>query len=366
MKIDYVHFYVEDAIVWRDWFGRMGFRAIGAHHNHHTHTEWVNNGSVHFLLSAPKQAASPVSQFLRCHPAGVVDVAFGVDNLAGWLDHAGQQGVTVLQPMQVETQPQGLLKWAQIQAWGTLRHTLIERVGRTAGVPVGAGEIMAPADRCRESDRSPVRFAAIDHVVLNVAAGEMSAAVNWYERVLGLQAQQEFAIQTSHSGLCSRVMQHPNGQVKLPINEPSSPTSQIQEFLDLNGGPGVQHIALQTQAIVATIAYLRSVGLAFLTVPESYYTQLRQKSAPLTETQIQQLAHQQILVDWQAHLPQAVLMQIFTQPIFAQPTFFLELIERQQYRENGAIQFVQGFGEGNFRALFEAIEQEQMKRGSLK
>jgi 4-hydroxyphenylpyruvate dioxygenase len=362
MNIDYVHFYVEDAIVWRDWFGRMGFRAIGACRNCHTHTEWVNNGPVNFLLSAPQQVTSPVSQFLCHHPAGVVDVALAVDNLAALLNHAEQQGVTLLQPMQIERHPQGLLKWAQIQSWGTLRHTLIERVGITAGMPAW-GETIDEA--VGSSDRSPVNFAAIDHVVLNVAAGEMSAAVDWYERVLGLQPQQAFAIQTPHSGLCSRVMQHPNGRVKLPINEPSSPTSQIQEFLDLNGGAGVQHIALQTHAIVATIAYLRSVGLSFLTVPDSYYTQLRQKSQ-LTAAQIQALAQQQILVDWQEHLPQAVLMQIFTQPIFTQPTFFLELIERQHYRQNGEVQVVQGFGEGNFRALFEAIEQEQMKRGSLK
>lgn len=366
MNIDHVNFYVKDANVWRDWFGRMGFWSIGTHHSSHTHTEWVSHGAVNFLLSAPKQPTSPISQFLHHHPEGLVDVAFAVADLAALLDQAQQQGATLLQPMQVDQQPQGVLKWAQIKAWGTLRHTLIERVGITSGLPTGLPESRSLCHpQGVEPKELPVNFTAIDHVVLNVAAGELSAAVDWYGRVFGLQPQQMFAIQTPHSGLCSRVMQHPNGRVKLPINEPSSATSQIQEFLDLNGGAGVQHLALQTQNIAATIAYLRSVGVAFLPVPSSYYTQLQQKSQ-LTAAQIQTLADQQILVDWQAHLPQAVLMQIFTQPIFAQPTFFFELIERQQYQQNGETQIVQGFGEGNFRALFEAIEREQINRGSLR
>lgn len=353
MDIDHVHFYVEDASTWRDWFSRMGFRAIGAHHSWHTHTEWVQHGQVNFLLSSPKQTASPVWQFLQCHPPGVVDVAFGVPDLARFCQQAQQQGVTLTQPLQVVRQDHGVVKWVQIAAWGTLRHTLIERSGRTSGLPTGPQVVAGDVDGLRGA-RSP-SFTIIDHIVLNVAAGELSAAVDWYHRVLALQPQQAFAIQTAHSGLGSRVMQHANGRVKLPINEPTSPTSQIQEFLDLNGGAGVQHIALQTSDIMTAIARLRLAGVAFLPIPDRYYTQLHQR-AHLTAQQIQALAQQQILVDWPAHFPQAVLMQIFTEPIFAQPTFFFELIERQQYLHNGETQAVQGFGEGNFQALFEAIE----------
>jgi 4-hydroxyphenylpyruvate dioxygenase len=358
MKIDHVHFYVEDASAWRDWFKRMGFRPIGSRCHAYTQTEWVKNGVVNFLLSSPRNDASPVRQFLQHHPEGVVDVAFDVPDLVACL-HTMPPGIKLLQPLQVEQQ--GRLKWAQIQAWGTLRHTLIERAEIVAPPGWANGEWQPDVDY----QPGPVNFTAIDHVVLNVPAGELSTAVAWYEQVLGLQPEQQFAIQTAHSGLCSRVMQHPDGQVKLPINEPSSPTSQIQEFLNLNGGAGIQHIALQTPAIATAIAHLRSAGLEFLPVPDRYYTQLRQKSSHLTAQQIQTLAQQQILVDWRADQPQAVLMQIFTQPIFAQPTFFFELIERQTYLHNGQPQVVQGFGEGNFQALFEAIEQEQIKRGSL-
>jgi 4-hydroxyphenylpyruvate dioxygenase len=153
-------------------------------------------------------------------------------------------------------------------------------------------------------------------------------------------------------------MLHPDGWVKLPINQPTSANSQIQEFLEVNRGPGVQHIALQTPNIVDAIAYLRQRGLPFLQVPRTYYTQLlHRQGLQLSEAEIQEIAAQQILVDWEENSPEALLLQIFTQPIFEQPTFFFELIERRLQ--------ARGFGEGNFRALFEAIEREQMKRGSL-
>jgi 4-hydroxyphenylpyruvate dioxygenase len=147
--------------------------------------------------------------------------------------------------------------------------------------------------------------------------------------------------------------------VQFPINEPTSANSQIQEFLDVNQGPGIQHIALQTPQIVKAIAQLRHRGLSFLPIPSTYYTQLRtqHQGLPLSTAELEEIAAQEILVDWHNEASQALLLQTFTQPIFEQPTFFFELIERRQE--------AQGFGEGNFRALFEAIEREQLKRGSL-
>jgi 4-hydroxyphenylpyruvate dioxygenase len=195
--------------------------------------------------------------------------------------------------------------------------------------------------------------------VLNVATGDLERALRWYEDVLGFQRQQTFMIQTDQSGLRSQVLVHPISGVQFPINEPTSANSQIQEFLDVNQGSGIQHIALQTPQIVKAIAQLRNLGLSFLPIPPTYYTQLRlsHPKLPLSASEFEEITAQQILVDWQDKSTNALLLQTFTQPIFEQPTFFFELIERRQ----GA----QGFGEGNFRALFEAIEREQLKRGSL-
>ncbi len=189
-------------------------------------------------------------------------------------------------------------------------------------------------------------------------AGDLERAVAWYEEVLDFQPQQAFKIKTDRSALHSRVMLSRNGGVQLPINEPASAHSQIQEFLDVNGGAGVQHIALQTPNIVDAIALFRACGLSLLPVPQTYYSQLKQrKKLPLSTLELEALARQEILVDWKEDTKKAVLLQIFTQPIFTQPTFFFEFIERRFQ--------AQGFGEGNFQALFEAIEKEQIKRGSL-
>lgn len=214
-------------------------------------------------------------------------------------------------------------------------------------------------------------FTSMDHVVLNVARGDLERAVAWYERVLGFKPQQGFEIQTAYSALCSRVLRHPAGRAQLPINEPASSNSQIQEFLDLNRGSDVQHIALETTDLLGTIAHLRHKGLPLIHVPATYYAQLRQRpSLTLTPAIVQQFEEQQILADWQDKAESAVLLQTFTQPIFDEPTFFFELIQRQTMqavdRTDNHVQRAQGFDEGNFRALFEGIKREQMKQGSLK
>ncbi len=364
MKIDHIHFYVDDAIATRNWFlDKMGFRWVGQTHNQDTQTETIANGVVKFLLSSPLAESSPVNRFLQQHPPGVVDVAFCVQDLEAVMERAMAHGAKVLQPIRPD---QGTIKSAQIAAWGTLQHTLIER---SSNSPFSQSN---PTDSSHltphTSHLTPhTQFTGIDHVVLNVAAGDLEKAVEWYETVLGFQPQQMFAIKTDRSGLRSRVMQYPDSLVKLPINEPTSESSQIQEFLDLNRGAGVQHIALHTENIVEAIAQFRQTGLSFLQVPDSYYTQLQQRpSYRLSESQLMEIRAQQLLVDWQVDRPEGVLIQTFTQPIFECPTFFFELIERRTYSLDDQLLQAQGFGEGNFRALFEAIEREQLKRGSLK
>ncbi|MEP0872731.1 4-hydroxyphenylpyruvate dioxygenase [Trichocoleus desertorum AS-A10] len=356
MKIDHVHFYVEDATASRDWFEQtLGFQAVAAIAQSDTLTEVVQHGSIYFVLSSPLSDTSPVAQFLQQHPPGVVDVAFLVQDLAEVMSRAIAQGAQVLEPMQQQQQTQGCLQWSQIAAWGSLRHTLLQRSGLTSLLPLG--------NELGNCEPVALTFTQIDHAVLNVGMGELEPAIAWYEKVLGFQPQQQFAIQTEYSGLRSQVLVHPEGGAQLPINEPTSASSQIQEFLDLNRGPGIQHIALQTDDIVAAIAQLRQRELSLLSVPKTYYTQLQQRPGfDLAATDWQAITKQQILVDWQSEVSPALLLQTFTQPIFRQPTFFFELIERQIYSRNGQVQQAQGFGEGNFRALFEAVEREQLKR----
>ena len=404
MKIDHIHFYVEDASSSRDWFiNHMGFQALASGASRHTRTTVVRSGAVYIVFSSPLTSASPVAQFLRLHPPGVADIAFVVSDLESVVKRAVVNGAKVLQPIQQQQLAQGSWKCAKIAAWGSLTHTLIESLGgsyavdtpsyadtlakrevvplacstytsRSSNTPVlpifSESEVTLESfSPIQFSERSSTKFrvpssnsgifTSIDHVVLNVAAGDLEKALSWYEEVLGFQRQQRFMIQTDQSGLRSQVMVHPTSGVQFPINEPTSANSQIQEFLDVNQGPGVQHIALQTPRIVEAIAQLRHLGLSFLPIPPSYYTQLQNRyhGLPLSIAELEEIAAQEILVDWHNESPQALLLQTFTQPIFEKPTFFFELIERRQE--------AQGFGEGNFRALFEAIEREQLKRGSL-
>ncbi|MDZ7995527.1 MAG: 4-hydroxyphenylpyruvate dioxygenase [Nostoc sp. EfeVER01] len=351
MKIDHVHFYVEDAKVWRDWFVRhLGFQAVTDDRisSFHTCTEVVKNGDVCFFLSSPLLPTSPVAEFLRQYPPGVADVAFAVEDVEGAIALAQKHGATILQPIQERQVGTAFIKCGKIAAWGGLTHTLIER-----SLVFDKGQMT--------SDNT---FTAIDHVVLNVAVGELENAVAWYEKILDFQPQQAFKIKTNRSALHSQVMVSRNGSVQLPINEPASKNSQIQEFLDVNRGSGIQHIALRTTNLVSAIAKFRASGLSLLSVPQTYYTQLKQRPGlTLSPLELEAIAQQEILVDWQEYTSleggntAPLLLQIFTQPIFEEPTFFFEFIERRFQ--------AQGFGEGNFRALFEAIESEQIKRGTL-
>ncbi|MGF1935134.1 MAG: 4-hydroxyphenylpyruvate dioxygenase [Nostoc sp. ChiQUE02] len=351
MKIDHVHFYVEDAKVWRDWFvHHLGFQPVADRiSSFHTCTEVVKSGAVCFFLSSPLLPTSPVAEFLRQYPPGVADIAFAVEDVESAIALAQKHGATILQPIQERQVGTAFLKCGKIAAWGGLTHTLIERHYGEMGESLNF---------------SSSSITAIDHIVLNVAVGELENAVTWYENILDFQPQQAFKIKTDRSALHSQVMVSRNASVQLPINEPASSNSQIQEFLDVNQGPGIQHIALRTTNLVSAIAKFRASGLSLLSVPQSYYSQLKQRPGlTLSPLELEAIAQQEILVDWQEYTPVGarqtapLLLQIFTQPIFKQPTFFFEFIERRFQ--------AQGFGEGNFRALFEAIESEQIKRGTL-
>ena len=346
MNIDHVHFYVEDAPFWRDWFIQvLGFQSVlseaSSRADRHTQREVVKSGAVCFWLSSALTGQSPVADYLQQHPPGIVDVAFQVNDMATAIARAVNANATIIQSSDQAGS-------CQIVGWGNLRHTLVDVPSTVEGI----------------KEKSAIT--GIDHIVLNVAKGELELAIVFYEQVFGFQRQQSFAIRTNRSALCSQVLTHPDGTIKLPINEPATEGSQIQEFLDLNGGAGIQHLALRTEGIIEAIAHFRQQGLSFLQVPLSYYEQLRQRDGfQLTEEEWRAIASQEVLVDWETNQSPALLLQAFTQPIFSQPTFFFELIERRRYWVGATEKTAQGFGEANFQALFEAIEREQIKRGSL-
>jgi len=372
MEFDHIHFYVEDAAASRDLFvNQLGFQAIGSITNHSTRTEVISSGNVCFILSSPLTMDSYAALWLKLHPPGVVDIAFRVRDLESVIAKAVAYGAKILQPIQQEPD---YLTWAKITGWGDLTHTLIEGERPLAGENLLTllAKSYFPTKSVANNYQSPITngkefFTTIDHAVLNVETGDLEPAVKWYQNTLGFQPQQNFEIQTNQSALRSRVLIHPQGGVQLPINEPGSANSQIQEFLDANRGSGIQHIALQTNNILEVVVELRSRGLPFLPVPSTYYTKLRQQwENYLDAAEWDAIAACQVLVDWQKDISKAMLLQIFTQPIFEQPTLFFELIERRKVWINGQQIQAKGFGEGNFRALFEAIEREQIKRGSIK
>lgn len=329
MDIDHVHFYVPNAEHFRAWLVHtMGFKVLEQIDTVHTQTEKLQTGRITVLVSSPQTPDSSVATYLQHHPPGVADLAFRVRDLEKVLKRVRSHQVPILKASRQQ---------ATIQGWGDLHHTLIQQAAGT--------------DNAKQtSDNAPVLL-GIDHAVLNVERHQLQDAVRWYQTVLGFEIRDYFNIQTQRSALSSQVLAHPEGTAQFPINEPASLRSQIQEFLDFNGGSGIQHIALSTISITETVRCLRQRGLAFLDIPTSYYTALRN----LPSSDLEEIATQQILVERQTE--QQMLLQAFSRPIFEQPTFFFEIIERRYQ--------AQGFGERNFKALFEAIERQQLQRGTL-
>jgi 4-hydroxyphenylpyruvate dioxygenase len=361
MKIDHIHFFLEDAVAQADQFiEKIGCQRLFSAASTHTHTEVLKNGSIYFVLSSPLTSLSPAFQYLKHHSEGVVDVALSVENLTSVLIKAS----TVSEAPQSFSCQSGHLKWAKVAGWDALSHTIIENTSGLSFCEAMGSQIVPDYEaenvtqtitqpRLPETDLS---LTQIDHVVLNVPSGLLEKAVDWYRNLFALQVQQTFKIQTQHSGLNSQVLSSPGSELYFNINEPTSANSQIQKFLEANRGSGIQHIALQTKNIIQVVAQMKRKGQKFLSVPPAYYAQLKQKlmSAvkpllnPVELAEIQSLG---ILADIPNAEPTSALLQIFTQPIFNRPTFFFEIIERRHQ--------ALGFGEGNFQALFVAIETEQ-------
>src|SRR6202011_4667559 len=239
-----------------------------------------------------------------------------------------------------------------IAAYGDTVHTFVERGNYSGAFLPGFAAILG-----EDSVSRPVGLRYIDHMVGNVGWGEMNKWVDLYRDVMGFELYQHFDdkdISTEYSALMSKVMANGNGRVKFPINEPAEgrKKSQIEEYLEFYKGPGVQHIAMATADIIATVTKLRDQGLEFLRIPTTYYQELEGRVGKIDEP-VDELAKLGILVDRD---DEGYMLQIFTKPVEDRPTLFYEIIKRKGSRS---------FGKGNFKALFEAIEREQAERGNL-
>ena len=312
----------------------------------------LESGTARFVFRGPVQAGTALGEHVAAHGDGVIDLAIGVPSAEAAYAYATAHGATGLAEPEVFEDSHGKVVLAAIAAFGDTKHTLVERANYSGPyLPgyVAASPLVTPLV-------SPF-FAEIDHCVGNVELGKMDDWVSFYRQVMGFSNMKEFVgddIATEYSALMSKVVADGSRKVKSPINEPAvgKKKSQIDEYLEFYGGPGVQHVALACDDIVATVRGMRAAGVDFLDTPDSYYDTLGEWVGD-TRIPLDELRELRILADRDED---GYLLQIFTKPVQDRPTVFFEMIER-----HGS----QGFGKGNFKALFEAIEREQSRRGNL-
>jgi 4-hydroxyphenylpyruvate dioxygenase len=316
----------------------------------------LQQGKIRFVLTTPiRPDLSPLAREIADHIArhgdGVRDLALWVDDARDAFAKAVERGAEPVHEPRVMRDADGELVIAAIRTYGDTIHSLVER-RNYHGLFIPGFVPVAPHFQPDE-----VGLKYVDHCVGNVELGKMNVWVEFYARVMGFRNLLTFDdkdISTEYSALMSKVMANGNDRIKFPINEPAEgkKKSQIDEYLEFYGGPGVQHMALATDDIIATVTALRDRGVEFLSVPTSYYDELQARVGTIDEP-VDALAALGILVDRD---PDGYLLQIFTKPVQDRPTVFYEIIQRK-----GA----KSFGKGNFKALFEAIEREQARRGNL-
>jgi len=355
--VDHVHFVVGNAKQAAHYYSTAFGMKVTAYRGPETGARdlasyVLESGKARFVFTAAVHAGTDASRHVAEHGDGVVDVALRVPDAAHAYELAIARGAKGTLEPTVHEDEWGKVVVAQIETYGETKHSLIQRTDYSG--------VFMPSFAAREPMVEPPAkrwFQAIDHIVGNVELGRMDEWVDFYHRVMGFTNMKEFVgddIATEYSALMSKVVADGTRKVKFPLNEPAmgKKKSQIDEYLEFYGGPGVQHLALATNDIVRTVSEMRRAGVEFLDTPDSYYDTLGEWVGE-TRVPIDQLRELKILADRDED---GYLLQIFTKPVEDRPTVFFELIER-----HGS----QGFGKGNFKALFEAIEREQARRGNL-
>jgi 4-hydroxyphenylpyruvate dioxygenase len=315
----------------------------------------LRQGNITFVLVSPLGPSHPEARRLVVHGDGVQDIALEVDNVSAAYEETTHRGATGVAAPTLLEDSHGVYEYATIRTYGDTTHTFVNR-DRYRGVFAPGFEAIDP-ERYGPRRMRDVGLKAVDHIVGNVELGQMDRWVNFYKDVMGFSQLVHFDdkdISTEYTALMSKVVQGGGGRIKFPINEPAKGRrrSQIDEYLDFYGGAGVQHIAMATGDIVQTVRAMRHNDVSFLRVPQTYYDMLPERIGKIAEN-LDELAELGILVDRD---DEGYLLQIFTKPVADRPTLFFEVIERHGSRS---------FGKGNFKALFEAIEREQARRGTL-
>jgi 4-hydroxyphenylpyruvate dioxygenase len=354
LGVDHVELYVGNATQAAYYYAHaFGFREVAYAGLETGSRERVSHvmqhGDVRLVLTGALRPDGEVARHVARHGDGAKVIALTVPDAERAYRTAVTKGALGVHEPREEHDEHGIVRLASIAAYGETLHTFVER-GDYAGAHL-------PGFRKVDGGHDAGMFLGIDHIVGNVELGAMDEWVSFYERVMGFTEMIHFSdddISTEYSALMSKVVSGGDGRIKFPINEPAEGLrkSQIEEYLEYYGGAGVQHIAIETADIVAAVRKLRRRGITFLRTPDTYYDDLPERVADVRD-QLDELRALGILADRD---DEGYLLQIFTRPVGDRPTVFLEIIERHGSR---------GFGQGNFKALFEAIEREQALRGNL-
>lgn len=308
----------------------------------------MRQGNITLLLTGAIENSSDVATHLQLHGEGVARIAFAVADSEAAYEAAVRRGARPAREPKRMHDDNGSVVSAEVMApGGGPIHAFVDRSAYKGVLIPGVQALVSPLP-------SSLIFTDLDHIAIAVERGSLNSWVAFYQEVFGFELAHREDVATEMSGMNSRVVQHPSGICKFPLIEPApgKRKSQVQEFLSFHNGPGVQHLAVSTSSIMDTVTMLRSNGVEFLRVPETYYNELESRVGGLGQ-ELAKLRELGVLVD---HDEWGRLLQIFARPHQDRPTMFFEVIERRGAR---------GFGGGNIRALFEAIEREQERRGTL-
>lgn len=354
---DHIEFYIGNAKQAAHFYrSAMGFNLVaycGPETGTRDHVSYVlEQGKIRFVLTTPLHPSGEISDHIFRHGDGVKSIALTVEDAQAAWEATTSRGARGIQAPVTLEDDRGKARVSSIAVYGDTIHTFIERRNYFGTFLPGFADVPGP-----DLIAPPTGLLHIDHVVGNVGWGQMNTWVEFYERVMGFRMFKHFDdqdISTEYSALMSKVMTNGNERIRFPINEPARGRrkSQIEEYLDFYGGSGVQHIAMATHDIIDTVAKLLDQGVQFLSVPSTYYEELTARVGRIDEP-LERLAELGILVDRD---DEGYMLQIFTKPVQDRPTLFYEIIQRKGSRS---------FGKGNFKALFEAIEREQERRGNL-
>jgi len=358
---DYVEFYVgnakQAAHFYKTAFGYQSLAYAGLETGVRDRASYVlKQDKIRLVLTTPLNADSPINDHLKKHGDGVKVAALWVEDARSAFEETTKRGARPFMEPTVEKDEFGEVVRSGIYTYGETVHIFVERKNYTG--------VFLPGYKEWKSDYNPepTGLKYIDHMVGNVGWGEMNTWVKWYEDVMGFVNFLSFddkQINTEYSALMSKVMSNGNGRIKFPINEPAEgkKKSQIEEYLEFYGGPGIQHVAIATDDIIKTVSQLKARGVEFLSAPpRAYYEAIPERLGEhmkMMKEDLGEIEKLAIMVDADE---EGYLLQIFTKPVQDRPTLFFEIIQRMGAR---------GFGAGNFKALFESIEREQEKRGTL-